>query len=100
MTRATCPYCQNPHCPAIGDNEYLCASCGQTFRPGYVTVKEAATGTVAGVGVTNHYGEFRVDRLEPGGKYEVSIEAPGYEHYVAQVELEVSRNLGLILLGG
>lgn len=42
MTRATCPYCQNPHCPAVGDNEYLCASCGKVFRPGYVTLDTAA----------------------------------------------------------
>lgn len=31
MTRATCPYCQNPYCPAIGQNRYLCPNCRRVY---------------------------------------------------------------------
>ena len=31
MTRATCPYCHNRHCPNIGGSQYLCARCGRVY---------------------------------------------------------------------
>jgi Fe-S-cluster-containing dehydrogenase component len=61
-----------------------------------VTVKEA--GAVAGEGLVNNYGEFVVDRLEPGASYEVTIEAPGYKASAATVTLDKSLNMGLIML--
>ena len=36
-------------------------------------------GAVAGEGVVNNYGEFVVDKLEPGKSYTVKIEAAGYK---------------------
>ncbi len=61
-----------------------------------VTVK--AGGQEAGRGVANNFGEFRVDRLEPGQEYEVVIEAAGYKPHTAKVKPDVSLNLGLVLL--
>lgn len=55
-------------------------------------------GTEVGSAKTNNYGDFRVDGLEPHGEYEVSIEAAGYEAFTITTELDVSRNLGLVLL--
>lgn len=49
-------------------------------------------------GVVNNYGEFVVDRLEPGGEYEVVIEADGYAPYSGKAKLDKSLNLGLIFL--
>jgi Fe-S-cluster-containing dehydrogenase component len=53
---------------------------------------------VAGEGATNNYGEFLVDRLEPGAEYTVTIEAAGYKPFTTTVTLPESLNLGLILL--
>jgi len=63
-----------------------------------VTVTAAASGVEAGAGVTNNYGEFRVDGLEPGEEYGVVIEAPGYSPFSTTVKLDASRSIGLILL--
>jgi len=61
-------------------------------------VTVSAGGTKAGEGVANNYGEFVVDRLEPGGDYEVLVEAAGYAPYSTTVKVDKSLNLGLILL--
>ena len=63
-----------------------------------VSVTVTAGGVETGEGVTNNYGEFRVDGLDPGRKYEVLIEGPGYKPRPVSVTLDVSRNLGLVLL--
>ena len=31
MTYATCPYCHNRYCPAIGRDRHLCSSCGRIY---------------------------------------------------------------------
>ena len=48
MTRATCPYCHNRHCPNIGGSQYLCARCGRvyTYYPPSFESKVKATSTV------------------------------------------------------
>ena len=48
MTRATCPYCHNRHCPSIGGSQYLCARCGRvyTFYPTRFESQVKATSTV------------------------------------------------------
>jgi Fe-S-cluster-containing dehydrogenase component len=61
-----------------------------------VTVK--AGGSEVGTGVANNFGEFRVDKLEPGKEYEVVIEAAGYKAHTAKVKPDSSLNLGLVLL--
>ncbi len=58
----------------------------------------SAGGAVVGTGETNNYGEFIVDHLEPGGEYQVTIEAAGYKPVTKTVTLAESLNLGLILL--
>ncbi len=48
---------------------------------------------------TDAFGEFRIDRLEPGsGAYTLEIAAPGHEREVREVELGTSVYLGTILL--
>jgi Fe-S-cluster-containing dehydrogenase component len=63
-----------------------------------LTVTAAATCARAGEAAANNYGDVRVDELEPGAEYEVSIEAAGYKPYATKVKLDESRNLGLVLL--
>ncbi len=55
-------------------------------------------GAVLGEGVVNNYGEFVVDKLEPGRSYTVRISAVGYKSVEKKVTLDESRNLGLVLL--
>jgi Fe-S-cluster-containing dehydrogenase component len=55
-------------------------------------------GTMVGEGLVNNYGEFVVDRLLPGGSYDVAIKAAGYKPYSATVTLGKALNLGLVLL--
>jgi Fe-S-cluster-containing dehydrogenase component len=61
-----------------------------------ITVKRA--GAKVREGTTNNFGEFRVDKLEPGFDYEITIEAAGYRPYSATARLDESRNLGVVLL--
>ncbi len=61
-------------------------------------VTVSAGGTRVGEAVVNNYGEFAVDRLEPGNEYEVVIEADGYEPYSGKAKLDKSLNLGLVVL--
>ncbi len=55
-------------------------------------------GAKAGEGVVNNYGEFVVDKLEPGTECEVVIEAAGYKPLSAKVRLDKSLNLGQLFL--
>lgn len=57
-----------------------------------------ADGTKVGEGAANNYGEFVVDRLEPGIEYEVTIEAAGYRPYRTHAKPDKSLNLGLVML--
>ncbi len=62
------------------------------------TVTVQAGGATVGQGLVNNYGEFVVDRLDPGQEYTVTVEAPGYQACAATVSLDKSLNMGLILL--
>jgi Fe-S-cluster-containing dehydrogenase component len=65
---------------------------------------EGATATVAGderrVGeaTANNYGDFYVDRLEPGVKYTLAVTAAGYAPVSRTVRLDESLNLGTLML--
>ena len=61
-------------------------------------VTVSAAGAVVGEGLVNNYGEFVVDKLEPGKSYDVKIEASGYKAVAKNVTLGESLNLGLVLL--
>jgi Fe-S-cluster-containing dehydrogenase component len=61
-------------------------------------VTVTAGGVKVGEGLTNNYGEFVVDKLEPGAEVEVVVEAPGYKAYRAAAILKESLHLGLVLL--
>jgi Fe-S-cluster-containing dehydrogenase component len=61
-----------------------------------VTVKR--DGAPAGEAVVNNYGEFTVERLEPGATYQVTIAAPGYQAHAAGVTLEESLTMDLVML--
>lgn len=62
------------------------------------TVTVNSGGVKVGSAVVNNYGEFVVDGLEPGGEYDVVIEASGYMTYTTTTTLDKSLNLGLVLL--
>jgi Fe-S-cluster-containing dehydrogenase component len=61
-------------------------------------VTVSTDGAVAGEGLVNNYGEFVVDKLEPGKSYTVKIVAQGYKPVEKTVTLRESLNLGLVLL--
>jgi len=61
-------------------------------------VTVSAGGAVVGEGVVNNYGEFVVDRLDPGKSYDVAIAADGYKAVAKTVTLDESLNLGLVML--
>jgi len=61
-------------------------------------VRVEAGGAQVGEGLVNNYGEFVVDRLEPGREYSVTISAPGYKAWSSKVTLDKSLNLGTILV--
>lgn len=67
--------------------------CAENAR---VTVE--AGGVTVGQGLVNNYGEFVVDKLDPGKEYSVRVEAPDYQACSATVSLDKSLNMGLILL--
>ncbi len=58
----------------------------------------SAADTRVAEGVANNFGEVVVDRLEPGGVYDLVIEASGYRPYATTVTLAASTNLGVVLL--
>lgn len=47
---------------------------------------------------TDNYGEVLVDHLEPGAEYEITIAAACYKPFLTVAKLDVSRNIGLVLL--
>ncbi|MDA8441343.1 MAG: carboxypeptidase regulatory-like domain-containing protein [Peptococcaceae bacterium] len=50
-------------------------------------------------GVTNNYGDFKIDHLEPNsGEYSVSVEYPGYGSKTVKVDLQTSVNVGTVYL--
>jgi hypothetical protein len=63
---------------------------------------DAAGATVAGAtvgeAVASNYGDFYVDKLEPGREYTVTVSAPGYVPVTSTVRLDKSLNLGTIVL--
>ena len=66
-----------------------------------VKVSVTANGKVVGKALTNNYGDFRIDGLEPGEReYELVLEAAGYLPVRRTVRLEASVNLGVLLLAG
>jgi Fe-S-cluster-containing dehydrogenase component len=54
-------------------------------------------GSMIGEATTNNYGDFVIDRLEPG-KYEVTVNAAGYNATSRVVELKESLNIGVLFL--
>jgi len=62
------------------------------------TVTVTRDGLLAGEAVVNNYGEFTVEKLEPGATYQVTIEAAGYQAHSATVTLEESLTMGLVML--
>jgi Fe-S-cluster-containing dehydrogenase component len=61
-------------------------------------VTVTAGGAKVGEGVVNNYGEFVVDKLEPGTECEVVIEAAGYKPLSAKARLDKCLNLGQLFL--
>ena len=53
---------------------------------------------LVGKGTANNYGEFIIDRLDPGTAYTVTVEADGYQLYTTTVTPDESVNLGTIFL--
>ena len=60
---------------------------------GATAVVEAG-GKVVGEAVANNYGDFYVDKLEPGREYTVTLAAQGYGSITSSVILDKSLNLG------
>ena len=54
-------------------------------------------GAMVGEATTNNYGDFVIDKLEPG-TYEVSVNAPGYRAASQVVEVTESVNVGVLFL--
>jgi Fe-S-cluster-containing dehydrogenase component len=55
-------------------------------------------GRVVGEAIASNYGDFYVDRLEPGGRYVLAVEAVGYRPVTMEVDLEQSVNVGTLTL--
>ncbi len=55
-------------------------------------------GVVMGTAVANNYGEFVVDKLDPGREYDIAVEAREYKTHATTLLPEESVNLGEILL--
>ncbi len=62
------------------------------------TVTVTKDGALVGEAVVNNYGEFVVDRPEPGETYQIAIEAPGYRPHFATVTLDQSLTMELVML--
>ena len=58
----------------------------------------APGGAVIGQAVANNYGDFYVDKLEPGQEYAVKVEAAGYAPVSCTVDLDKSLSLGTMKL--
>ena len=59
-----------------------------------VTAGGAPGGAVLGEAVASNYGDFYVDKLEPGQEYTVTVEAPGYAPVTTTVKLDKSSTWG------
>ena len=65
---------------------------------------EGATATVtqdgqeAGEATTSNYGDFYVDKLEPGGEYTLTVQAEGYAPISRTIKLDQSLNMGTVVL--
>ncbi len=65
---------------------------------------EGATATVSqasravATAVTNNYGDFVLDKLEPGGAYTLTVQAAGYRPLTTDVTVEASVTLGPLIL--
>jgi Fe-S-cluster-containing dehydrogenase component len=57
-----------------------------------------AAGKAAGEALANNYGDFVVDKLDPGQVYTLTLEAAGYQPLTRDVTLEASLNLGRLFL--
>ncbi len=63
-----------------------------------VTLRNSS-GEVVSTALTNNYGDFKIDDLEPAsGRYSLEVEVPGYEKHRVGVDLQDSVNLGTIFL--
>lgn len=56
------------------------------------------SGSPVADGLVNNYGEFLVDRLDRGARYDLTIEAAGYKAFSTTVTLDKSLNVGLVML--
>ena len=63
-----------------------------------VTAVVSLDGVIVADAATNNYGEFVVDRLEPGKDYVVTLHAEGYESATVPVTLDTSRTLATVFL--
>jgi hypothetical protein len=63
-----------------------------------VTAGAGPGGAVVGEAVASNYGDFYVDRLEPGQQYTVTVSAPGYASVAQAVTLDASLNIGVLKL--
>jgi Fe-S-cluster-containing dehydrogenase component len=63
-----------------------------------VSLSAGPGGAAAGEAVASNYGDFYVDKLEPGQEFTVTVTAPGYAPANATVKLDKSVNLGTIIL--
>jgi Fe-S-cluster-containing dehydrogenase component len=55
-------------------------------------------GQKVGEAKTNNYGDFVVDKLEPGKDYTLTVSAAGYKPTTVAVTLDASKNLGSLFL--
>jgi len=64
-----------------------------------ITLRVSASGKTIGHAVTNNYGDFRIDDLEPNsGEYILEVEYPEYPKKEIRVDLKDSVNVGVLLL--
>ena len=54
--------------------------------------------TAVGEATASNYGDFYVDKLEPGEEYTVTVESPEYAAFSSTVTLDKSLNLGTVKL--
>ncbi len=63
-----------------------------------VTATVSRDGQTVGEAVTNNFGEFVIDKLQPGGEYTVTITAEGGKALTLPVSLDKSVTLGTMFL--
>ena len=63
-----------------------------------ITVKKGS-GNIVASATANNYGDFKIDNLEAkSGEYSLEVEYPGYPKQVVRVDLQESRNFGVLFL--